>query len=451
MLHCSIVFNGVVMSFDPAIWAYAVPAFPIWAIYSANRYRRAQRVISVRDEAREAGLTEPPSLHPAIDPDLCIGCSACIRACPEGEIIGLVDGKATLIDPTACIGHGACQAACPAAAISLVFGTATRGIDIPFVDAAFQTSVPGIYIAGELGGMGLIRNAIEQGRQAVASICAAADATDEGEREEAVLDLFIVGAGPAGISASLAATEAGISFRTVEQDTLGGTVAHFPRNKLVMTQPAILPIYGELKFREIRKEALLEIWSAVIAETGLEIGYGERVIAVTPTASGFDITTSIKTYSTRHVLLAIGRRGTPRTLDVPGEDSSKVTYRLTDPAQYAGMAVVVVGGGDSAIEAALALAEQPDTQVTLCYRSDAFTRARKPNRDSILQAHARGDIDLALSSHILMIEDKTITIRKRDATVAIANDAVIVCAGGILPTPFLKTMGIEVERKFGTG
>lgn len=435
------------MDLDPAILAYALPAIPIWAAYGARRRGNEKRHLSIYDEAQEAGLTEPASLHPVIDPLKCIGCSSCIKACPEGEVLGLLDDKAALIDPTRCIGHGACEKACPAGAIALVFGTATRGIDIPFVDDAFQTNVPGIFIAGELGGMGLIRNAIEQGRQAVAAI---ADQAGDDPAPIGMLDLLIVGAGPAGISASLAATERGLRFRTVEQDSLGGTVAHFPRGKLVMTEPATLPLHGQLRFREIRKEQLLGIWTEVIEKNGLEIGFEERVAAISEAEGGFTVETSAATYRARRVLLAIGRRGTPRTLGVPGEERSKVVYRLTDPEQYRGRRVLVVGGGDSALEAALALAEQPDTDVTLSYRRGAFTRARKSNRDRILAAVVEGRIDLRLGSQVIEVADETVRIANGGAPWDLPNDDVIVCAGGILPTDFLRSMGVEVDRKFGT-
>ena len=441
------ISESTIMDIDPAILAYALPAIPIWAAYGAQRRGNGKRHLSIHEEAQEAGLTEPSSLHPIIDPLKCIGCSSCIKACPEGEVLGLLEDKAALIDPTRCIGHGACETACPTGAITLVFGTATRGIDIPHVDDEFQTNVPGLFIAGELGGMGLIRNAIEQGRQAVAAIAAQAEA-DPAPAD--MLDLLIVGAGPAGISASLAATERGLRFRTVEQDNLGGTVAHFPRGKLVMTEPATLPLHGQLRFREIRKEELLGIWTEVIEANGLEIGFEERVTAITPADSGFTVETSAASYRARRVLLAIGRRGTPRPLGVPGEDSSKVVYRLTDPEQYRGRKVLVVGGGDSALEAALSLSAEPDTEVTLSYRGEAFTRARKTNRDQVLAAAAEGRIDLQLQSQVEDIADKTVRLVASGEVSERRNDHIIVCAGGILPTDFLRSIGIEVERKFGT-
>ncbi|MCP5087289.1 MAG: NAD(P)-binding domain-containing protein [Rhodobacteraceae bacterium] len=425
--------------------AYAVPLVAIWAGYLGLSRRREIFARARLAEAQETGMTEPASLHPLIDPDVCVGCGACVSACPEGRILGLINSKAELVEPSSCIGHGACATACPMAAIDLVFGTEKRGIDIPHVGVDFQTNAPGIYIAGELGGMGLIRNAVEQGRQAVEAIA--------GQRRhpaDGVLDLVIVGAGPAGISASLAAKQAGLSFATLEQDTLGGTVAHFPRGKLVMTAPVTLPLFGQMKFRETSKEKLLAFWQAVISDSRLEINVEERVTSVKPTPGGIVVATDKSKYKAHAVLLAIGRRGTPRKLEVEGEDSSKVVYRLVDPEQYCGKHVLVVGGGDSALEAATSLAEEPGTTVTLSYRGDAFSRAKAKNRARVETLAAVGELQVILASTVQSISDNHIEIMKENRTLRIQNDAVIVCVGGILPTGFLKSIGIEVETKHGT-
>ncbi len=339
------------MSFDPLLILYALLLAAIWAVYFGLRKKAEWRSIAKRRAASEAGLLEPPTLHPEIDPAACIGCGACVRACPEGEILGLIGGKAVLVEPSECIGHGACRAACPSDAIRLVFGTAQRGVDLPHVGADFQTNIPGVFIAGELGGMGLIRNAIEQGRQAIDSVRAL-----DGLGRPDVHDLVIVGGGPAGFSASLAAMQHKLAFVTIEQDSFGGTVAHFPRGKLVMTAPAQLPLIGAVKFREVSKERLLEFWHGAAQRTGLRINYGERVEGVTRRGGGFEVRTTRGCYPTRAVLLAIGRRGTPRRLGVPGEELPKVVYRLIDPQQYRGQHVLVVGGGDSALEAAASIA-----------------------------------------------------------------------------------------------
>lgn len=433
------------MNLDPFIAFYAAPLVAIMSVYLVARKREEVRSLSAREESISAGLNEPTSLHPIIDATLCVGCKACLNACPEGDILGLIRGKAELVEPSNCIGHGACKTACPRGAISLVFGTEKRGVDLPVVGPDFETNVPGIFIAGELGGMGLIRNAVEQGRQAMQSIVERGKANRPG-----MLDVVIVGSGPAGISASLGAMEKQLQFVTLEQDTLGGTVAHFPRGKIVMTAPAMLPFVGQMKFSEVSKEKLLTFWHKIVRDTGLKINDQERVEAITAIDGGFTVKTTRAIYQTKSVLLAIGRRGTPRRLGAPGEELPKVVYRMIDPEQYRGQHVLVVGGGDSALEAASSIADVPGTTVTLSYRSEAFARAKTKNRKRIEDAELEGRLNVLLSSTVNMIHMDRVELKHRNAPVVIRNDAIIVCAGGILPTDFLKGMGITIETKHGT-
>ena len=425
-----------------AYLVYAVPllAVMLWHV-RGRRVREARSAVLIR-ETREAGLKEPASLHPVIDPAKCCGSGACAMACPE-EAIGFVGGKAVLANPSACIGHGACAASCPVQAITLVFGTERRGMEIPYVKPSFETNVPGIYIAGELGGMGLVRKAAEQGRQAMESIA-------KGSGGDDLLDVVIVGAGPAGLSATLGAMEKQLRFVTLEQeDSLGGTVYHYPRNKIVMTQPVVLPLIGKAKLGEISKESLLAFWQEIVERVDMKIDFGQRVEQVTTVGNGFVIKTDRTEYRTRAVLLAIGRRGTPRKLGVPGEELPKVVYRLVDPEQYRDRHVLVVGGGDSAIEAAVAVAAEPGTTVTLSYRGDAFGRIKQKNRERLTAAEGSGRLKVMLGSNVGRIEAASVHL-ECGATLQLVNDAVIVCAGGILPTPMLKQMGIRIETKFGT-
>ena len=414
------------------------------ALSIARKHVRERKAAALLEESVSAGLIEPPSLHPVIDPVMCIGCGGCIEACPEKTVLGLIDGVAVLTEPTSCIGHGACKTACPSDAIRLVFGTASRGVDLPVVGPDFQTDLAGIYVAGELGGMGLIRNAVEQGRQAVEEIRRRAG-TGTGHD----LDLVIVGAGPAGLSASLAAHQHGLRFVTVDQDNLGGTIAHYPRGKIVMTRPATLPVVGKIPFRETTKEALMEFWTSVTDRVDLPLHLGHRVEDVVADGDRWIVVAGDQRFRTRTVLLAIGRRGTPRTLGVPGEDLPKVVYRLGDPAEYRGRRVLVVGGGDSAIEAAVTLSEEPGTDVTLSYRSAAFSRARAKNRDRLQARVDAGRVRVMLESTVDEIAPERVRIRVADTTRDLPNDAVLVCAGGILPTGFLKSIGIDVRTHHG--
>lgn len=398
--------------------------------------------LAVLKEAQEAGLTEPPSLHPVVDLSICMGSGACVRACPE-KALGVIKGKGVLINPTHCIGHGACAPACPVGAIKLVFGTEKRGMDIPQVDPDFQTNIPGIFIAGELGGMGLIRNAIRQGTHAIQAIT-------KRPKVKADLDLVIIGAGPAGIASSLAAKEAGLNYVTIEQeDSLGGTTYHYPRNKLVMTAPMKLPLVGEIKVREISKEELMEIWQGVLDKATPNIQFSERMEEITQTDGVFTVRTNKANYTAANVLLAIGRRGTPRKLGAPGEEQPKVVYRLIEAEQYRGKHVLVVGGGDSALEAALDIADEPGTHVTLSYRGKAFDRVKPKNRTRLAEAIEAKKIEQLLESTVREIGRDKVILKQGDELLEQANDAVIVCAGGELPTPMLKKMGIQVDTRYG--
>jgi len=421
---------------------YLTPLAVVLVWYVRRQSKKTRYHVEELDQTVKSGLTEPPSLHPVFDPIKCLGSGACVKACPEGAI-GIIKGKGHLVKPAVCIGHGACHASCPHDAITLVFGTEKRGMDIPMVNPNFETNVPGLFIAGELGGMGLIRKAVEQGRQAIDAI--------RKHKGTAPIDVVIIGAGPAGISASLSAMEHKLKYVTVEQeDSLGGNVYHYPRNKLVMTAPMNLPMLGTVKMSEISKEKLLEFWLGVVKKTNVKLNFSERMETITKKGTGFVVKTSKKTYETKTVLLAIGRRGTPRKLDVPGEELPKVVYRLIDPAQYRSQHVLVVGGGDSALEAALALAEEKGTFVSLSYRGDAFSRVKEKNRLRLQESQKQRKINVMLKSNVKKIEPEKVILDFAGKLVQIPNHIVIVSAGGVLPTPFLKEIGVMIETKYGT-
>jgi thioredoxin reductase (NADPH) len=425
---------------------YLVIIAAVVALYVRRKGRIQRKNAAELREALEGGLAEPASLHPVINPVTCIGSGSCARACPE-EALGIVNGRAELINGAACIGHGACYAACPVDAIQLVFGTEARGVDIPHVKPNFETNVPGIFIAGELGGMGLIRKAAEQGRQAVEAI-----RKRTGGSRQADYDVVIIGCGPAGLSAGLSCIERKLRYKILEQeDSLGGAVYHYPRNKIAMTAPVQLALIGKVKFGEVQKEKLLQFWNSVVSQTGLKVAFQERMTDIEQKDGGFVVKTDGNhTYTARNVLLTMGRRGTPRRLDVPGEDSAKVVYRLVDPAQYRNKKVLVVGGGNSALEAAVSISQEPGTKVTLSYRGESFNRVTKVNRQQVEQQQRANRLRVLLNSSVALIEPYAVTLEVEGKRQRIGNDAVIVCAGGLLPTPLLKQIGIQFETKFGT-
>jgi thioredoxin reductase len=417
----------------------------LFYFYLRKHKKHSQATKKKIAKAKELGFNEPVSLHPVINYDICIGSAACVAACPERDILGVVDGKAVTINASRCVGHGACFHACPVQAISLCIGTEKRGVELPHISQEFETSIPGIYIAGELGGMGLIKNAVEQGKQAMSYL--ASKLKSKGSTK---YDVVIVGAGPAGISASLEATKRKLKFATLEQDTLGGTVANFPRAKIVMTSQMELPLFGKIKLSETSKSELLALWNEVLSKNNISINEQEKVDRIEKHEDFFIVQTDKNHYTTKAVLLAIGRRGSPRKLDVPGEEKEKVAYRLIEPELIHNQKILVVGGGDSAIESALLLVDEKN-EVTLSYRGDTFSRCKPKNLERINDYSKNGKVNVLLNSEVSEILDNSAIIKLKDKAqpLVIENDLVYIFAGGILPTKFLEEIGIRITKKFG--
>lgn len=357
-----------------------------------------------------------------------------------------MNGKATVINASHCIGHGACFHGCPVEAISLRIGTETRGIELPHVNENFETNTKGVYIAGELGGMGLIKNSVEQGYQAMENIV-----KNKKKSLPNVIDVGIIGAGPAGISATLAAKKHGLTSVTLEQDSLGGTVYTFPRAKIVMTAPMDLPLHGKVKLYNTSKDELLQLWKKVIDEHNIEITENTKVESINLLNDNTFkiITNNGQEYICNNVLIAIGRRGSPRKLNILGEDTPKVAYRLLEPERIKNKKIIVVGGGDSAIETVLLLKD--DNDVILSYRNDKFSRLKPKNKDKINEAIAKNEIKVLFNSNLISIHKENVVINTNgnSENETIENDLVYVFAGGELPTAFLQKAGVEISKRFG--
>ncbi len=389
---------------------------------------------------------EPNSLHPVVNPALCAGCGVCTRVCPEGDILKMIDHKPVLVSPTKCVGHGECERACPFGAIDLVFGTKTRGKEIPRISGNYETNVPGLYITGELGGMGLISNAFKQGSWA------AKHAVQNMSRVgQADVDLLIIGAGPSGLAASLQATELKCNYLTIEQNAFGGTIYNFPRQKLVMTRPAPLPIFGRIKFprNKVSKEELLAAWDSIRKKVQLRIQEKTKFNSLTVENGIFFVETSRGTIRARKVILALGVGGSPRKLGVPNEDLPKVAYRLIDPEQYQRQYVTVVGGGNSALEAAYMLANPKyQNRVVLLVRKD-MSKSNDENQVKVLEYEKRGLLKILYGAQISEIHQDHIIVDYKGQKGKMPNNYVFVFAGAEMPWKFLMSLGIKIEKKYG--
>jgi len=407
----------------------------------SRRRARQERDEAVLREKTAKGANQARSLHPVIDPDVCIGSLSCLKSCPEGDILGVVGGAARLVHADHCIGHGRCAAECPVGAIKLVFGSAERGVDLPEVDAFFESSRPGVHVVGELGGMGLIKNAIVQGLQVSERLAELVQPRGA--------PVAVVGAGPAGLATALGLKARRVPYRLLEQGTVGGSVAHYPRRKVAMTETVDLPLFGRFGKRLITKEELLETWERLIAKTGLEVNQGVKVTGIVGADGRFTVETEKGSLAASKVVLAIGRRGTPRKLGVPGEEQPKVVYGLTDPEQYAGAKVLVVGGGDAALESAIQLAEESDAAVAISYRGAEFARCRDANRKKVDALAATRRLRTLLSSQVREVRRSEVVLEAGGRTGTLPNDFVIVNVGGELPLEFLAKVGVSMRRYHG--
>jgi len=434
------------MSESALFWALAaaISGFIVFT-YAAGFRRRVQRDRERKREAAHFGIDRGAAQYPFIDASKCIGCGSCVDACPEGDPLGVVGGTAVVINGLRCVGHGQCEQACPVGAIEVGLGDLKGRRDVPQVDEDHETATPGLYIAGELGGMALVKNAWRQGRRATEAIVRSLDADGAliGPTDE--LDLVIVGAGPSGLSAGLAAATAGLKYVVLEREaSLGGSLLHYPRRKMVLTQKVELGSWGSLDKTEYSKEGLLELLARMVDETDLNIRFDSPVDTLNKKGEIFNILAGGREVRARRVLLCLGRRGTPRKLGVPGEDSSKVMYRLLDAASYQGERILIVGGGDSAIEAALGLANDDSNEVTLSYRKSKFFRIKTRNRELVDKAISAGRIRVIYNSTVEEILEDSVRLKVEGSdSRETVSDYVFVFAGGVPPVAFLRQAGVR--------
>jgi thioredoxin reductase (NADPH) len=409
--------------------------------------------------------------RPVINASLCIACGGCVDVCPETGTLELASGKAILAHPERCTGHAECVKACPTSAITLAFGNVLQTMRVPRINESFETNLPGVYIAGELGGMGLIKTAINEGKLAVDHVRrkleaagewrppevshdqedradeAAAAAPVVPESSDGTFDLLIAGAGPAGLSATLTAHQYGLKYVTIEQGEIASTIRNYPRHKFLMAEPVEMPLYGSLYISDSTKEGLLSVWETIVANTGVRVRTGEKIESIRKDNGVLVVQTAKRQYTAKNVVLALGKRGSPRRLGVPGEELGKVAYRLIEAETYQDKDILVVGGGDSAVEAALAVGKGGRNRVTLSYRGDDFSRIKERNRTLLREAEAAGRIHALRASQVTEIRPDSVSLTAGGQSREIANDYVFVLIGGESPDEFLQKTGIEIVEK----
>ncbi len=423
---------GQAMEQGTAFCPHCGAAMAMWTVHQAAAQQG--------EVAAAAGKPKP-----VINASLCIGCGSCVHECPETGTLELSAGKAILAHPERCTGHSRCVEVCPTQAITLSFGGVLQTLRVPLVKENFETNIPGVFIVGELCGMGLIKTAVNEGKLVIDHLRSRMAAATEQPGE--LFDVAIVGAGPAGLSASLSAQQFGLKYVTLEQGEIASTIRNYPRQKFLMAEPIDIPLYGSLYVGDGTKEALLAVWETIIANTGVRIRTNEKVETVVKNAAGFHVKTAKADYRARHVVLAMGKRGTPRKLEVKGEELPKVAYRLIEADSYENQRTLVVGGGDSAIEAALALSRSGKNAVTLSYRGDSFRRARERNRQQLEQAQKDGRVRIVLSSNVVEIHPDSVALNVAGQATSIPNDYVFALIGGESPEEFLRKVGIEMVNK----
>ncbi|HVS18235.1 MAG TPA: NAD(P)-binding domain-containing protein [Planctomycetota bacterium] len=434
------------MTWGLLVLVVVVLAVALWA--RRGELVRIERGRGERTRAREQGSHAAQLQYPHVDLSRCLGCGSCVEACPEEGVLELLHGQAAVVHGARCVGHARCAEACPVGAIAVRLADVAERRDLPALTEALESNTqPGLFLAGEVTGYALVRTAIGHGTAVAAEV---ARRRGSAEPTADVRDLVIVGAGPAGLACALESKRHGLDYLVLEQGEIGGTVAKYPRRKMVLTQPVELPLVGMLANDSYSKEDLLGIWQRAAAEHELAIRTGEELAGVErEEGGGYAVRATSGTFRAHNVCLALGRRGTPRRLGVPVEELEKVSYGLLDAHSFTGRRVLVVGGGDSAIEAALGLAEQPGNTVHLSYRKGGFFRIKARNERRLEAAVAAGELQVVFHSDVRAITPDAVELEVGEGEprerLTLANDEVFVFAGGTPPFGLLEQAGVSFD------
>ena len=424
----------------PLWWLGAGLAGGLLGLFGAATGRRLRRERAKR--APPPKISERQRL-PLIDDSTCLGCYACVDACPY-DVLQVDRYVAVVVRPDLCCGLTLCEQVCPNGSLAITDIDA-KVPQLRLSDDNESLDTPGVYLAGDVTGLPLIKNAIVQGDRVMEAVARNLPKHDR------KYDVVVIGAGPAGISAALRAKQQGLSCKVIEQGSVAQSIRSFPRGKLVFDQPLELPRVGKLWLEESTKEELLERWTRIVRSEKLDIDEGRRFSGIEQHDAAFtvlasdDATETAHRYETSRVLLAIGLRGSPRRLDVELEPEveSKVFYHLADARSFAGQRVLVVGLGDVAMETAVALARQPGTKVTVSYRGEDFSRGKPRNIAELRKLVDADRVELLFSSHVIAIAPSEAVIRTAVGEQRVEVDATFVMIGNVPPVALLAKAGVR--------